>query len=121
MKRRILIVDDEKGITMSLRRMFELEGYEIEEIHRGAEAFRRLSTTDFDLVLLDYLLPDVKGDKVLDMIRSDERLRDLPVFIVTAYHDQTEERLKACGATEVFYKPVSAETLIRRAKEYLAE
>src|SRR5262245_55720212 len=116
MPTRILIVDDEKEFTMVLRRKLELEGYEIEEAHRGSDVLPRLYQRPFDVVLLDYMMPDVRGHKVCEMIRSEEKFENLPVIVVTAYHDQSESALKAYGATEVFYKPVSAEDLIDAIK-----
>jgi CheY-like chemotaxis protein len=120
--KRILIVDDEKSITMTFRRLLEIahSDYEIEEAHGGSQAFRRLMQGSFDLVLLDYMMPDVRGDKVCEMIRSEERLKDLPIVIVTAYHDQTEAKLKAWGATEVLYKPVEGKDILNVIRKYLS-
>lgn len=119
MAKRLLIVDDEKGYTMTLRRKLELQGYEIDESHSGADALKRLMETTYDLVLLDYMMPDLRGNKLCAMIREDERTRDVPVIVVTAYHDQSEESLKAYGATEVIYKPVATEDLLLRIRKYL--
>ncbi|HTL70219.1 MAG TPA: response regulator [Candidatus Eisenbacteria bacterium] len=119
MPKRLLIVDDEKNFTLSIRRLLELSGYETEEAHSGSEVYPRMLKRAFDLVILDYMMPDVKGDKVCEMIRSEDRLKNIPIIIVTAYHDQTEERLRAWGATEVVYKPVETDVLIRMVKKYL--
>lgn len=119
MAKRILIVDDEKDFTMALRRKLELEGFEIEETHRGADVLPRLYQRPFDLVFLDYMMPDVRGHKVCEMIRSEEQFKDLPILIVTAYHDQEEHLLKAYGATEVFYKPVPTDELLDAVKRNL--
>ncbi len=118
-KKRILIVDDEKGVTATFCRLLELSGYQIEEAHSGSEGFRRLMGGQFDLVLLDYMMPDIHGDKVCEMIRSEERLKDLPVIIITAYHEQTESRLKAWGATEVLYKPVGSEDILAVIQKFI--
>lgn len=120
MAKRILIVDDEKSITAAFRRLLELSEFEVTEAHGGAEAFRRLMGGTFDLVLLDYMMPDVRGDKVCEMIRSEERLKDIPVVMITAYHDQTEAKLRAWGATEVLYKPVSSEVILGAIRKHLA-
>lgn len=119
MTKRILIVDDEKGVTATFRRLLELSDYQIEEAHGGSEGFRRLMGGTFDLVLLDYMMPDIHGDKVCEMIRSEERLKDLPIIIITAYHDQTESRLKAWGASEVLYKPVGSEEILAAIQRFI--
>jgi CheY-like chemotaxis protein len=119
MSKHILIVDDEKGVTMTLRRLLELAEFNIEEAHSGAEALRRLMQDTFDLVLLDYMMPDVRGDRVCEMIRNEERLKDLPIVMITAYHDQTETKLKAWGASEVLYKPVTSEGILAAIRKFI--
>jgi CheY-like chemotaxis protein len=121
MAKRLLLVDDEKSFTLSLRRKLELCGYEIEETDRGSDVFRRLLQRPFDLVLLDYMMPDVRGNRVCENIRSEERFKDLPVIVVTAYHDQDEKAVKAWGASEVMYKPVAADDLVKMIRKYLGE
>ncbi len=119
MPKRILIVDDEKGVTMTFRRLLELSDYEVGEAHGGSEAFRRLMGGAFDLVLLDYMMPDIHGDKVCEMIRSEARFKDLPIIVITAYHEQTTSRLKAWGASEVLYKPVSSEDILSVIRKFI--
>lgn len=121
MAKRLLIVDDEKTFTLTLRRRLELAGYETEEAHGGSDVSRRLVQRRFDLILLDYMMPDVRGNKVCEFIRADERHKDVPIIIITAYHDQDERALKAYGATEVLYKPVPAEDLLSVIRRHLGE
>ncbi len=119
MPKRLLIVDDEKAFTLALRRRLELSGYEVEEASGGSDVFRRLLQRPFDLVILDYMMPDIRGNKVCEIVRSEARFKDLPIIIVTAYHNQDEATLKSYGATEVLYKPVAVEELLALIDKHL--
>ena len=86
LKKRILIVEDERDVAMLLHEYLENENYEIQEVHSGAEALGRIfSGSGFDLVLLDYGMRDIKGDRVCELVRNDEKTKQLPVLIVTAH------------------------------------
>ena len=65
-KERILIVEDEKLIRWSIRERLAEEGYEVREAENGKEAFALLEEEDFDLLALDYRLPDITGQQILE-------------------------------------------------------
>ena len=119
MSKRILIVDDDREYTHLFHQMLEREGYEVVELANGADVYRRLLGESFDLVLLDYRMKDVRGDKICENIRSEETLKNLPLIIVTAYRDIDEAFFKSLGANEVIYKPVDREELITKVAKYL--
>ena len=121
MPKRILIVDDERDVAMLLRHQLDQQGYEIEEIHSGSEALSRIFKGGYDLVLMDHAMKDIKGDRICLLMREDDKLRSLPVIIITA-HIEVEERIfKEYGADAVLYKPVESAELIRAVKKYLKE
>ena len=121
MTKRIMIVDDDREYTHLFRLMLERSGYDIIEVSKGADVFRRLMTESYDLVFLDYRMKDVKGDKICENIRSEEKLKDLPLVIVTAYRDHDPAFFKTMGANDVVYKPVDRNELVRIAEKYLKE
>ncbi len=121
----VLIVDDESGIRESLQTLLEFEGYEVETAADGAEGLARLADRPFDLVLLDYALPERNGIEILRDIR--ERDSELPVIMITAY-GTVENAVNAmqAGASNFIQKPwdneklladVRAAVLRRRAEE----
>ena len=91
----VLIIDDEAAIRESLQTLLEIEGYEVETATDGGEGLTRLAERPFDLVLLDFALPERNGIEILQDIR--ERDSELTVIMITAYG--TVERLGATWPT----------------------
>jgi DNA-binding NtrC family response regulator len=110
-KGRILVIDDEPDIRESLEAFLTLEGYSVELAENGAEGLEKLASGDYDLVLLDLMMPDRSGMDVLVEFR--ERDRETPVFMITAYGsvDTAVQTLKA-GATDFFQKPWNPDKLL---------
>lgn len=106
---------------MLLHHYLEDEEYEIEEAYSGADALNRIFTGNFDLVLLDYAMKDIKGDRVCLLTRADEKMNSLPVVIVTAHVEVDDKIFREYGATDVLYKPVSSDELKDKIKKYLSK
>src|SRR5450432_4669997 len=79
----VLIIDDEAAIRESLQTLLELEGYEVETASDGTEGLARLADRPYDLVLLDFAMPERNGIEILQDIR--ERDSELAVIMITAY------------------------------------
>jgi DNA-binding NtrC family response regulator len=107
----ILIVDDEAAIRESLQTLLEMENYSVECAATGEEGLNRIAERPFDLVLLDFALPDKNGLEVLRDIR--ERDRDLSVIMITAYGTVENAVLAIqAGATNFIQKPWDNEKLL---------
>jgi DNA-binding NtrC family response regulator len=107
----VLIVDDESAIRESLQTLLELEGYEVDIASDGAEGLARLAERPYDLVLLDFAMPDRNGIEILQDIR--ERDSELAVIMITAY-GTVENAVNAmqAGATNFVQKPWDNEKLL---------
>ncbi len=107
----VLIVDDEAAIRESLQTLLEFEGYTVDTANDGIEGLTRLSERPFDLVLLDFALPERNGIEILQEIR--ERDSELPVIMITAY-GTVENAVNAmqAGATNFIQKPWDNEKLL---------
>ena len=107
----VLIVDDEAVIRESLQTLLEFEGYTVEVAGDGTEGLARIAEQPFDLVLLDFAMPDRNGIEVLREIR--ERDAELPVIMITAY-GTVENAVNAmqAGATNFIQKPWDNEKLL---------
>ena len=119
--KRILVADDDRGAAMLMRHMLLISGYEVEEVYQGSEVLRRISESPFDLLLLDFNMRDIKGDRVCLMLRMDEKTKDLPIMIVTAHTEREERIFKEYGATEVIYKPVESDEFNAKVRKCLGE
>ena len=107
----VLIVDDESAIRESLQTVLELEGYAVDTASDGAEGLARLAERPYDLVLLDFAMPERDGIEVLREIR--ERDSELAVIMITAY-GTVENAVNAmqAGATNFIQKPWDNEKLL---------
>jgi CheY-like chemotaxis protein len=84
MAKRILVVDDDENILNLEKTILEQKGFDVTGAGGGAEALRLLADRDFDLVLLDVMMPEVDGFTVCRKIKEDPRLKDVPVIFLTA-------------------------------------
>ncbi|HNQ24906.1 MAG TPA: sigma-54 dependent transcriptional regulator [Phycisphaerae bacterium] len=118
MKIRVLIIEDEKLIRWSLRQKFESRGYRVTEAADGRAALRALEDGIFDLIMLDYKLPDMTGLEVLRKVREADT--DVVVIMMTAYTsiETAVDAIKA-GAFDYIAKPFDMEQLLRTAEKAL--
>lgn len=115
---KILIVDDNPKI---LEESLPLYGYEVVVATDGLKAMTILSkTTDFDLILLDVMMPNMNGWSTLEEIRSDERLKSIPIIMITALSDE-ERIIKGLknGADDYVVKPFAIKSLLARIEALL--
>lgn len=103
--KKILIVDDELEFVNDFARGLEMFGYEVYKAGDGNNALSVIDKKKPNIVLCDYRLPDIDGDKVLEQGKAAHP--EIKFVMVTAYYDQAvEQRLKKLGADEVIFKPI---------------
>lgn len=101
---KLLIVDDEKMITIALRRAISTLDHEIDTAPDGIEAIVKISETDYDLVVMDLLMPRMNGHDLMEWIRSNRP--NLKFVVMTAYGEkELREQILNNGAADVLYKP----------------
>ena len=116
----VLVVEDEAALATMLRYNLEKQGYRVEEAADGQEALTRIAETQPDLVLLDWMLPQMSGLEVCRQIRRRSATRDLPVIMVTARtEDQDAVRGLNTGADDYIAKPFSMDALLARIRALL--
>lgn len=114
---RILVVDDESQVAQGLAALLEARGYQVELAYDGRQVLVRLERDPLpDLILLDYGMPDVGGEQVLQKVRENPRLRDLPVLLATAASISLESVPRASGFLR---KPYSREVLFAMIRQML--
>jgi CheY-like chemotaxis protein len=117
--KKIAVVEDNPDNRLLVRVILE-SLYEVAEYESGFAALAGWQQEKPDLVLLDVSLPEMDGTEVLQRLRADERLRDLPVIALTA-HAMTGDREKFIGAgfDDYVTKPIVDETVLLNAIEKL--
>lgn len=119
MKKRILIIEDERHILHFLQRGLAYKGFEVLTATTGEKALAMVSSCEPDLVLLDILLPDFSGIEVCRSLRSTE-WDTLPILMLTAKDTRTDKVLGLeSGADDYITKPFDFEELVARIRAAL--
>ena len=115
---RLLIVDDDPELRQFLRTELEIEGYGCSEAATGQQALAQIRATSWDLLLLDWTLPDFSGVEICRRLRANDD--HTPVLMLTA-RDDVRERVEAldAGADDYLTKPFSIEELLARVRARL--
>lgn len=117
---RVLIVDDEPNIVLSLEFLLQREGYEVAVARDGAQALATAAAAPPDLVILDLMLPDVDGFEICRMLRESRPAGELAIVLLTARgRDAERQRGIEEGADAYVTKPFSTRELIALVRERL--
>ncbi|MCT8340647.1 response regulator [Flavobacteriaceae bacterium TK19130] len=120
MKKKILIVDDEPNIVMTLEYTFKKQDFEVFIARDGSEAIQLLETMVPDVVLLDIMMPNVDGYQTLDIIKKNDRLQDTKVVFVTAKNKASDiEKGLKLGADKYVTKPFSVKKIVAEIQELI--
>ena len=116
----ILVVEDEPAIQELIAVNLEHAGHRVQRAHNAAEADAMIREVRPDLIVLDWMLPDLAGTALARRLRSDARSRDIPIIMLTA---RAQERDKVegleSGADDYITKPFSPKELLARIKAVL--
>ena len=115
---KILIVEDEESIADLEKDYLELSGFEVEIENQGDTGLVRAIKEDFDLLILDLMLPEVDGFEICREVREK---KDIPIIMVSAKKDDIDKiRGLGLGADDYMTKPFSPSELVARVKAHLA-
>jgi len=102
----ILVIEDDAPTIMVLTDFFELKGYTCKGVLSGIKGLEELNRNTPKLIILDVILNDISGYEICNKIKSDENLKEIPVFYITAIPEsEIVEKLKETGANGFFLKP----------------
>lgn len=117
----IVFVDDEPDIATLVFFRLQHEGYKVTIAKSGQEALNRVSQKSH-LILLDVVLPDIDGFEVCKRIKSNEKLKDIPIIFFTAEGceiDTLVEKIKKAGGQGYIIKPFSSKELLNEIQKYI--
>ena len=120
MGKRVLVVDDEPNIVMSLEFLMRRAGFEVAVARNGREALDALDGTPPDLLLLDVMMPEFDGYEVCERIRARPEWNATKIVMLTARGREVErERGLSLGADAYVTKPFSTRDLVEQVKRML--
>lgn len=120
MTKKILIVDDEPNIVISLEFLMKKEGFQVAVAGDGEEALAKVASFEPDLVLLDVMMPKKSGFEVCEVLRADPARAALQIVMLTAKGRDTEvAKGLAMGANAYVTKPFSTKDLVAQVKTML--
>jgi len=111
----ILVVDDLRTNRMKLSLGLKQQGYTVAEAENGRQALEMLQAESFDLVLLDILMPEMNGYEVLEHMKKDYALRDVPVIVISA-QDELESVVRGIELGAEDYLPKTFEPVLLQAR-----
>ena len=116
----ILVIDDDPDLLILLTKMLTRIGADAQTAEDAEQGLILLRNEDFDLLILDLMLPDIDGYEILEEVRKDEQLMDLPVLILSARADPDAiSKGLALGADGYLTKPYLPNTLTSRVRNLL--
>ena len=119
--RKILLVDDDKGVVEVIKRALEENKYDVITAYDGKEGFEKVNSDDPDLIVLDIRMPSMNGYEFMRALREEKRNQNqlmTPVIMLTA-KEEMEAVFRMEGAKGYLVKPVNPATLIRKIQECL--
>ncbi len=120
MRKNILIVEDEADIIEVLRYYLEKENYRVHVAQDGFAALEIAEKVVPNLIILDLMLPRLDGTEVCKRLKGDERLRDIPIIMLTAKAEESDKvKGLETGADDYVTKPFSAKELMARVKAHI--
>jgi len=121
MTKKILAVDDEEDIRMVVKDVLESSGFKVDTAKGGQEALKKMKKEKFDLVLIDFFMPEMSGRELLEAIKKDSQLKKTKCAFLTvaSFPERGIEKLKKLGILDYIKKPFDNEDLINRVKKML--
>jgi phosphate regulon transcriptional regulator PhoB len=117
MNNKILIVDDEPDIVDLVSYNLKKDGFRVTTASDGEEGLHKIRKDKYDLVVLDLMLPGIKGVELCRIIRNDPKTADTPIIMLTAKGDEVDRVIGLeSGADDYMTKPFSSRELIARIK-----
>ncbi len=111
---RILVVEDDPSVRGLLQTLLDVEGYAVVTASDGLDGLGQAAASSPELVLLDLVMPDLGGVRVLERLRDDPVLSKIPVIVVTGHEDALSDVRSSLGSDNVFLKPFAVGELLAR-------
>ena len=121
-KKKILVVDDDLDMTALIKMVLETEKecWEISSVNTGFGAGAKVFEWQPDLILLDFLMPDLDGYEVCHLLRDNPKMKHVPIIAITALRTEKDrQKISDAGVTDYLGKPFRNKELIEKVKKHL--
>jgi DNA-binding response OmpR family regulator len=118
-KKKVLLVEDDEAVRQLVRVTLDLNGYEVVEAKDGLEGLLMLDMHRPDAVVLDLMMPDLGGERMLAQLRATEETKRTPVVIITGKPEVAPEVIGLVGRENFFPKPFDPDAVIARLEAML--
>ena len=119
-QRRVMIVDDDPDALALMENILTDDGFELVKVSNATEVGLKAAQMGPDLILLDFLMPEINGFEVCKALRDNELTRSIPIMAVTCLtKEQDIERIFACGADEYLAKPFRVDQMLDKVRDLI--
>lgn len=118
--KRILVCDDDSGISEVIKIILEQAHYHVTTICNGRAIQKKIKEYQPDVILLDIWMPGISGKEIITLLKRDKQLSHIPIIVISALSD-TEKIAQKYGADDFLPKPFEAENLLALVKKYSSE
>ncbi len=120
-KKRVMVVDDDPDALNLMEKVLAEEGYDLIKVSNATEVGLKVAQMSPDLILLDFLMPELNGFEVCTALRQNESSREIPIMAVTCLTKENDiERIFESGADEYLAKPFKVDQLIEKVRELMS-
>lgn len=122
MKKKILVVDDDKEILMLVSARFSALGFQVLLAHNGKEGLKIAETEKPDLILLDVMLPEMDGFEVCSTLKSNPKFKNIPIVMLTGLNQVNDVKIAIeKGANSYISKPFDSQQLVDVVERLIKE
>ena len=118
-RKKVLLVEDDESVRQLVRVTLEMNGYEVVEATDGLEGLLMLDLHKPDAIVLDLMMPDVGGERMLAQLRAAPETKRTPVVIITGKPEVEPEVIGLVGRENFFPKPFDPDAVIARIEALL--
>lgn len=118
--KKILVIDDSETVLKTIKTFLEIEGYEVVVAHSGAEGFKLAKDEKPDLILTDFVMPNLNGFHLAKLLKADDDTKDIPVILISSKGEKVGDKFKELtGIVDYLVKPFSTKQLKEKLDELL--
>ncbi len=119
-KRKILVIDDDPVILKMLSERLKANGYDVHQASEAAVGLDMVFHADHDLIILDVMMPIINGYNFCRLVKTQEKLRSIPIIMVTGRSEETDKEIgEEVGADAYITKPFQMEDILTTIKNFL--